>query len=70
MASNFSRVFRSTVGTKLLIGATGFGLFVYLLLHLAGNAIIFAGPDTFNQYSHVLISNPLIVPIELGLLGI
>ena len=70
MASNFSRVFTSTVGTKLLIGVTGLGLFVYLLLHLAGNAIIFAGQDTFNQYAHALISNPLVVPVELGLLGI
>ena len=68
MASNFSRVFTSSVGTKLLIGLTGLGLFVYLILHLAGNALIFAGQETFNEYSHALISNPLIVPVELGLL--
>jgi succinate dehydrogenase / fumarate reductase cytochrome b subunit len=41
---------------------------VYLILHLAGNALIFAGKDVFNEYSHALISNPLILPIELGLL--
>src|SRR5579863_409718 len=62
------RVFSSSVGTKLLIGATGFALFLYLILHIAGNLIVFLGPDTFNQYSHTLISNPLIVPIEIGLL--
>ena len=39
-----------------------------MLLHLAGNALIFAGPEIFNDYSHALISNPLIVPIEIGLL--
>ena len=69
MASNFRRVFTSSVGTKLLIGLTGLALFAYLILHLAGNALIFLGPGTFNEYSHALISNPLIVPIEIGLLA-
>jgi succinate dehydrogenase cytochrome b subunit len=70
LMSTFRRVFSSSVGTKLLIGLTGLALFVYLILHLIGNALIFAGPDTFNEYSHTLISNPLIVPIEIGLLAI
>ncbi len=68
MPSNFRRVFSSTVGTKLLIGLTGLLLFAYLITHLAGNAIIFFGQDAFNEYAHTLISNPLIVPIEIGLL--
>jgi succinate dehydrogenase / fumarate reductase cytochrome b subunit len=66
--STFRRAFSSSVGTKLLIGLTGLALFVYLILHLVGNALIFAGRDTFNEYSHKLISNPLIIPIEIGLL--
>ena len=70
MPSRFRRLFSSTVGTKLLIGATGVALFLYMVLHLAGNALILAGPEVFNEYSHMLISNPLIVPIELGLLAI
>jgi succinate dehydrogenase / fumarate reductase, cytochrome b subunit len=70
MPSRFRRVFSSSVGTKLLMGLTGLALFAYMVLHLAGNAIIFAGADVFNEYSHLLVSNPLIVPIELGLLGI
>ena len=68
MSPQFRRVFSSSVGTKLLIGLTGLALFAYLILHLAGNAAIFLGPDAFNEYSHFLISNPLIVPIEIGLL--
>jgi succinate dehydrogenase / fumarate reductase cytochrome b subunit len=68
--STFRRVFSSSVGTKLLIGLTGLALFAYLILHLAGNALIFAGPETFNEYSHALISNPLILPIEIGLLAV
>ena len=66
--STFGRVFSSSVGTKLLIGLTGLGLFVYMLLHLVGNVLIFAGPDTFNEYSHTLISNPLFLPVEVALL--
>jgi len=63
----FQRYFSSSVGTKLLIGITGLLLFVYMILHLAGNALIFAGAGLFNEYSHKLISNPLIIPIEIGL---
>ena len=61
------RVFSSSVGTKLLIGATGLLLFAYLILHLAGNLAVFAGQDTFNHYAHFLESNPLIVPAEIAL---
>ncbi len=68
MPPRFSRVFSSSVGTKLLIGLTGLALFAYLILHLAGNALIFLGRETFNRYSDALISNPLIVPVEIGLL--
>jgi succinate dehydrogenase / fumarate reductase cytochrome b subunit len=68
MRPSFIRIFSSSVGTKLLIGITGLALFLYMVLHLAGNAIIFFGPDVFNAYSHQLISNPLIIPVEIGLL--
>ena len=53
---------------KLLIGGTGIALFLYLILHIGGNLMVFLGPDTFNQYSHTLLSNPLIIPVEVGLL--
>ena len=68
--STIGRVFSSSVGTKLLIGLTGLGLFAYMVLHLVGNVLIFAGPETFNAYSHTLISNPLLLPVEVGLLAI
>lgn len=64
---SFRRVFSSSVGTKLLIGITGLLLFLYLVLHLVGNLLVFAGEETFNHYSHTLISNPLVVPAEIAL---
>ena len=62
------RVFDTSVGTKILIGVTGFALFLYLILHIVGNALVFLGAETFNEYSHTLISNPLVPIIEIGLL--
>jgi succinate dehydrogenase / fumarate reductase, cytochrome b subunit len=57
----------SLITTKLIVGVTGILLFVYLILHIAGNLMVFLGRDTFNTYAHALISNPLVVPIEIGL---
>ena len=45
-----SSFFSSSVGTKLLIGLTGLALFAYLILHLAGNLLVFAGPDDLQRY--------------------
>jgi succinate dehydrogenase / fumarate reductase cytochrome b subunit len=59
--------FNTTIGTKVLMGATGLLLVVYLILHLAGNLLLLLGPEIFNGYSHLLISNPLIIPVEIGL---
>ena len=68
MLMSFRRVLSSSVGTKLLIGLTGLLLFAYLLLHLVGNLMVFAGPETFNHYAHALAGNPLVVPAEIALL--
>ena len=56
------------MGTKILIGVTGLALFLYLIVHIAGNALVFLGPAIFNEYSHRLLSNPLVPVIEIGLL--
>ena len=64
-----TRVFSTSVGMKLLIGATGFLLFLYLIIHIIGNLIVFRGPAAFNHYAYVLeVGNPLLPPIEIGLL--
>lgn len=65
--SSRTRVFASSVGTKLLIGVTGLALFLFLITHIAGNALIFLGPTAFNHYSAALLSNPLLPIAEIGL---
>ena len=62
------RVFSSSVGTKLLIGITGLLLFAYLIIHIAGNLLVFFGPTVFNRYAFVMESNPLLPVIEILLL--
>src|SRR4030095_10909791 len=67
--SILSSTFTSSVGTKVLIGVTGVLLFTYLLIHIAGNLLVFFGPDVFNKYAYVLeVQNPLLPLIEIGLL--
>ena len=60
----------SSIGSKILIALTGLGLAVFLIGHLAGNLLFLVGPQAFNDYSHKLVSNPLIYAVELGLLAV
>ena len=64
------RMFGSSVGTKVVLAFTGLSLFGFLLVHLYGNLLAFLGPATYNEHAHALISNPLIIPAELGLVAL
>ena len=66
--SSRSRGFDSSVGMKILIGVTGLALVLYLIVHIAGNLMVFGGPALFNKYAYTLEGNPLIPVIEIGLL--
>lgn len=64
-----SGVFSSSVGTKILIGTTGALLVIYLLIHIAGNLLIFFGPEVFNRYAYTMeVLNPTLPAIEIALL--
>ena len=52
---------------KILIGVTGLALVLYLIIHIAGNLMVFGGPSLFNKYAYTLEGNPLIPVIEIGL---
>src|SRR5437667_12607456 len=64
------RGFDTSVGMKILIGITGLALFLYLVIHIAGNLMVFGGPALFNKYAYTLEGNPLLPIVELGLLAI
>jgi succinate dehydrogenase / fumarate reductase cytochrome b subunit len=63
-----TRATSTSVGTKLLIGATGLFLVIYLLIHIVGNLIVFLGPSAFNKYAYTLESVPILPAIEIILL--
>src|SRR5690348_5560326 len=64
-------IFSSSVGTKIIIGISGLALFIYLLIHIAGNLLIFLGPNVFNAYAYNMeVRNPVLPAIELALLAV
>jgi len=60
----------SPIGRKALTAVTGLFLIGFLVVHLSGNLLVFAGAESFNAYSHKLVSNPLIYLAELLLLAL
>lgn len=44
----------SSIGKKLVVALTGAFLVIFLAGHLAGNMLIYAGPDAFNEYAYLL----------------
>ena len=44
----------SLVGKKMIMAVTGVILTLFVLGHLVGNLLVFAGPKPFNDYSHFL----------------
>ncbi|OHB86034.1 MAG: succinate dehydrogenase [Planctomycetes bacterium RIFCSPHIGHO2_02_FULL_40_12] len=65
----FIYTLRSSIGKKLIMALTGLVFCIFLIGHLAGNLIIYAGKDAFNSYAgrlHAL--GPVIILTEIGLL--
>ena len=60
----------SSIGTKILVGTTGLLLLLYLFIHIFGNLLFLFGPEVFNGYARMMMANPLVIPVEIGLLFI
>ena len=45
---------RSSIGKKVLMAASGLVLVGFVIAHLLGNLLIFAGPEALNEYAHHL----------------
>lgn len=61
------RFYRSSIGKKTIMSLTGLFLCLFLVEHLVGNLLLFAndGGHLYEQYSKLLVSNPLIRMIEV-----
>jgi succinate dehydrogenase / fumarate reductase cytochrome b subunit len=69
--NSITSFFKSSLGKKYLMAATGLLLFLFVIGHLIGNLQVFGPPDLINNYAHFLQSKPLLVwGARLGLLVI
>ncbi len=68
--SALSAIFTTTIGRKVIMALTGIVLVLFVLGHMAGNLLIFVGPDAINAYAYQLHSMPaaLLWAIRLFLL--
>ena len=63
--------YQSPIGKKLITGITGLGLVTFVLVHMIGNLLLFAGHDAYNAYAHHLESlGPLLWAVESVLLAV
>jgi succinate dehydrogenase / fumarate reductase cytochrome b subunit len=51
---SLSRFYASSIGKKILVALTGLVLLGFVLGHMIGNLLIFAGKDAINEYGHLL----------------
>lgn len=55
---SWSRIARTTIGLKLIVGTTGFLLGGFVLVHLLGNLQVYVGPEAMNAYAAMLKGMP------------
>lgn len=55
------KFYRSTIGKKLLMAASGIILTGFVLVHMSGNLLVFKGAEAFNGYAATLKHNALIL---------
>ncbi len=68
---NLAKAVNSSVGRKLITGLTGLLLVGFVIGHLTGNLLLFAGPKAFNEYAYFLetmFHGAGIIVAEIGLI--
>ncbi len=71
MTYSFSKGIKSSIGKKQIVATTGLALILFVIGHLAGNLIIYLGPEAFNKYAAKLAGlRPWLYIIESGLLAV
>jgi succinate dehydrogenase / fumarate reductase cytochrome b subunit len=68
----WKQLFTSSIGKKFLMGATGFFLIIYLIVHASVNALIFYDDDgaTFNKAASFMLHNYFVRFLEIGLFAV
>ena len=67
--SSLIAFYKSSIGKKVVMSLTGLFLCLFLAEHLAGNLLLYAndGGKLYEEYSKLLVSNPVIRGIEIVL---
>src|SRR5262245_51679789 len=66
-----ARLWQSSLGKKYVMAITGLGLWLFVIVHMAGNLQIFLPPEVINNYAHTLKSHPAVLwGARIGLLTI
>lgn len=64
-------LFQSSIGKKIIMGATGAAMFLFVIGHLVGNLQIFLPKERINAYAHLLHANAgLLWVVRFSLLAI
>lgn len=59
---------RSSIGGKHIMAVTGLAIVLFLIVHMVGNLLLFAGPDALNSYAVSLRKlGPLLWVARIGL---
>lgn len=66
----FMRTLNSSIGGKFIVALTGLGLVGFVVAHLSGNLLVFAGREALAEYAMGLRKFPaLLWGLRLGLIG-
>jgi len=57
----FSRAYHSSLGKKYIMAITGLLLFLFVIVHMAGNLQVYLGPEPMNAYAELLKSKPALL---------
>jgi len=70
--NKFVELYNSSIGKKLVVGATGIFLCAYLVVHLLGNLLLLRqdGGAAFDQYAELLPNLTIVRIVELGLFAV
>ena len=69
--SSTASLFKSSLGKKFVMAASGVCLLLFVVGHLVGNLQIFLGPEAINRYGHFLQSNlEVIWPVRFAMVGL
>ncbi len=60
---------RSTIGAKVIMALTGAAMYGFLIVHMAGNLLVFWGPEYHNHHSLFLHQMAEVIwPLRIGLI--